>query len=200
MQEHFLRCHDAASVELVGVRGLPQPAITVAANEIRVVYRLVTNVGWRRCLLLHVNTSVPANLHVVEAPLGASSGEVTLADTGIDPRGYRVGDSVGLTDHVFGQVECVPHGDLVDRLGIDPVGLLKVDIEGSELEVFRASGPRTERVHAIATGLHDRYRPRCTRAFINTTASFDHEMVRGEDTLVWRAPSPTPAISSTGGS
>jgi hypothetical protein len=54
--------------------------------------------------------------------------------------------------------------ELVARAGGETVGLVKIDIEGAELDVFSADTTWLHRVDALAVELHDRYRPGCTAA------------------------------------
>jgi hypothetical protein len=73
---------------------------------------------------------------------------------------------------------------------VDRVNLLKLDIEGSEKEVFSNARPWIDRVDAISIELHDRFRPGCSRAFFGAVADFPTELRRGEKILVIRDDSP----------
>lgn len=63
-----------------------------------------------------------------------------------------------------GAVPALGVGDIMTRFGVAQVDLLKVDIEGGEVEVF---GPEAEewidRVAMIVVELHDRFVPGCER-------------------------------------
>jgi len=63
-----------------------------------------------------------------------------------------------------GPVEALGVHDLLDELGFDRLGLLKLDIEGAELQVLDSADAWIDRVDAIMVELHDRYRPGCTAA------------------------------------
>lgn len=63
-----------------------------------------------------------------------------------------------------GPVEALGVHDLLDELGLDRLGLLKLDIEGAELHVLDSAATWIDRVDAIMVELHDRYRPGCTAA------------------------------------
>jgi FkbM family methyltransferase len=56
--------------------------------------------------------------------------------------------------------------DLLDQYGITRVDILKLDVEGAEIELF-SSGDRQwlKVVDIIAIELHDRFRPGCSRSF-----------------------------------
>ncbi len=66
-----------------------------------------------------------------------------------------------------GAIDAVTVPDLLERAGRARVDLLKMDIEGSEKELFEdgAAAAWLGRVGVIAIELHDRLRPGCSRAF-----------------------------------
>ncbi|ONF75007.1 hypothetical protein AVR91_0200345 [Amycolatopsis keratiniphila subsp. keratiniphila] len=55
------------------------------------------------------------------------------------------------------QVPAITMETLLQRHGIDHVDLLKVDIEGSELDVFADTAPWMNRVDRIVLEIHDKY-------------------------------------------
>ena len=136
--------------------------------------------------LLRSNTYGLANVHIVEGALAATSERRSFADSGLGPWAFRVGDAASTADRLVGEVDCVTIDELLERFGIERIDLLKIDIEGSELEVLADSAAWMPKVEALAVELHDRYRPGCTRSFIDATTGFAHELVRGENFFVWR--------------
>ncbi len=70
--------------------------------------------------------------------------------------------------------------------GIVSIDLLKVDIEGAEIEVFE-SCPWIKRVQVIALELHERVRPGCSAAVMNAAVDFRCDR-RGQVTFVTRQP------------
>jgi hypothetical protein len=84
---------------------------------------------------------------------------------------------------------CVPSitiGDILDQIGGQPIDLLKLDIEGSEFDLFsKNAGQWLDRVKVIAIEFHDRFRPGCAHAFYSALAprSFVQE-VCGENILI----------------
>ena len=67
------------------------------------------------------------------------------------------------------------------------VDLLKLDIEGAELELFSHASGWIDRVDAIAVELHERIRPGVTDVFEAATKDFARRIERGEITFVSRA-------------
>lgn len=74
-----------------------------------------------------------------------------------------------------GEIQGHDVGAIAERNGSDTIDLLKLDIEGTELELFRheVSG-WLGRVRVLAVELHERYAPGCTEAFERALAGRDH--------------------------
>jgi FkbM family methyltransferase len=137
--------------------------------------------------LLLENTADFRNIHAVRAALWTHSGTVTLSDPGCDAWGLRVGDSTAAETQPAGEVvPAVTVPDLIARFGLDRIDLLKVDIEGSEKEIFADSRAWIDQVDAICLELHDRFKPGCSRSFFAAVGDFPVEAWRGEHVLVLR--------------
>ena len=76
---------------------------------------------------------------------------------------------------------------LVDRLGVDRIDLLKLDIEGGEVDVLGRSEPWIGQVDAVIAELHDRFRPGCTQAFVSATRGFPFHSTRDECLIARRS-------------
>jgi hypothetical protein len=63
----------------------------------------------------------------------------------------------------------------MEEFRIDRVGILKVDIEGAEKEVFSGAASWIDRVDGIIIELHDRMKRGCSRTFFRNTPDFDLE-------------------------
>jgi FkbM family methyltransferase len=73
------------------------------------------------------------------------------------------------------------------RDGVDRIDVLKVDIEGGELELFTECGGWIDRVDAIMIELHEDDRPGATAAFENAVRNFPRRWIEGELICVARA-------------
>ncbi len=147
--------------------------------------------------LLTRNVSKLENVHAINAALWSESSSLVLTDPGRDYWGLTVQESdahasPGRTDSLVpnSKVDALTISDLIDDYEVDRVNLLKLDIEGSEKEVFSNARPWIDRVDAISVELHDRFKPGCTRAFYDAVADFPIELRRGEKILVIRDESP----------
>lgn len=139
--------------------------------------------------LLRANTAGLRNVVILQAALCAYDGRMQLLDPGDGPWSYRVQSpsrpwSAG---DVRGEVAGVSLAAVVERYGIDRIGLLKVDVEGGELDLFADCGRWITRVDAIAVELHDRIRPGCMQAFTAATRDFGPGVLRGDCVFVARS-------------
>ena len=145
--------------------------------------------------LLVQNTAAFPNVQPLRAALWTESGTVSLSDPGDGAWGMRVTESTGSAPGPTGgsgpaagadPVRAVTVTDVMREFGLGTIDLLKVDIEGSEKELFAAPGDWIEHVDAICMELHDRFKPGCTRTFFGAVEDFAIELRRGEDVLVLR--------------
>ena len=95
------------------------------------------------------------------------------------------------------QVPAITMDEVLREYQLDRIDLLKVDIEGSEKELFAAADSWIGRVDAICLELHDRFKPGCSRAFYQAVADFPTEFRVGEDVLVLRGESRLAPVSGT---
>ena len=88
-----------------------------------------------------------------------------------------------------GKVRAVTIEELLKRTNADWVDLAKVDIEGSERELFSENTGWLERVGALVLELHDRFRPGCRGALDDAIARSGvrfREFHKGEDVVFLR--------------
>ena len=84
-----------------------------------------------------------------------------------------------------GDIETVTVDQILAESGIERIDLLKLDIEGSERELFSSKPDWLKKVDQIAIELHDRYKPGCAQAFYSSIVNnmFRQEL-RGENVFV----------------
>ncbi len=138
--------------------------------------------------LLRRNVQDYPNVEVVGAALMSFDGPAELVDPGHGPWGVRVQpvNSQWSSGRVIGTVDCVSLPTLLSERSIERVGYLKIDIEGSEVELLSGDVSWIDRVDCLAIELHDRFRRGCSAAFRRASAGFGWEERRGEDTFISR--------------
>lgn len=139
--------------------------------------------------LLRRNTAHLSNVTVIAAALMGFDGEAGLIDPDQGPWAMRVmadGEGWSAGSHVE-TVRCVSVPSLLRSFHIERVSLLKMDIEGSELDVLTGCDEWIGHVDALVVELHDRFRPGCTAAFERATVEFPTRRAQGENEFVSRA-------------
>jgi FkbM family methyltransferase len=104
------------------------------------------------------NTAPYKTITPIHAALWYENGDVTLGPSNVHPKG-----AFQIVENGQQCVRAIKMDTLMSETGISSIDLLKVDIEGAEVEVFE-SCPWIRNVDVIAIELHDRVRPGCTYA------------------------------------
>jgi FkbM family methyltransferase len=104
---------------------------------------------------------------------------LTLHDEGKGEYGYIVGEE---PDRGFDKVKALTMDDIIEQFNIEKIDLLKIDIEGSEKELFASNYESwLPRVDRIIIELHDWYRPGCASSFFRAVSHAEYVMsVKGE--------------------
>ncbi|MCG5510344.1 FkbM family methyltransferase [Ectothiorhodospira lacustris] len=130
--------------------------------------------------LLKKNVSVYANIKPVHAGLWSRTTCLAIQDEGVDTWSFRVVEAD--SEHGI-MATSVP--DLMSDFNIDRIDVLKIDIEGAELEVLGDSGSWIDSVDTIIIELHDRFRPGCRAALDDALSDFEYsESFSGESIVI----------------
>jgi FkbM family methyltransferase len=134
--------------------------------------------------LLRRNAAAFAGIDVIEGAVWPHDAALALEDPGKGRWGFRVREAGDR-----GTVRAVTVPQLIERAGGSSIDLMKIDIEGSELELFAEATSWLDQVGALVIELHDRFRPGCRdaldRALAGARPDF-HETQRGEDVIFVR--------------
>jgi FkbM family methyltransferase len=135
--------------------------------------------------LLERNCGHLKNVTLIRAALWPLREGLMVEDQSVEKWKYRVTKRVG-PESGAANVPSITIPEMLERFQIDDIDLLKLDIEGSEYDLF-ASGPEEwlDRVRTIAIELHDRFRPGCAQSFYSALVGrkFVQEL-RGENIFV----------------
>lgn len=118
--------------------------------------------------ILSENIRSATNIFPIKAALVASTrGHTALSNRGTGQWGYTIVDNVcGPVLDEIEEVETITLEEIQAEFDDQPVGLLKLDIEGGEKELFEKAAPVLTEVYAIFVELHDRILPGCEAAFL----------------------------------
>jgi FkbM family methyltransferase len=101
--------------------------------------------------------------------------EVQISNPGSDPWGFQV-SSATPSDNTS-RVTGYDINSIIALSGRDIIDILKLDIEGAELNVFtKGDLSWLKKVRTIIIELHDRIQPGCTEAFISATKRYGFEI------------------------
>jgi FkbM family methyltransferase len=134
--------------------------------------------------ILRENTASYPHIRVIQGALWNRDMRLRLFDPGAGHHGFQVSGTPQSTD---ASVQGFRVDTLMREMGWSSLDLLKVDIEGAELEVFADSEAWKHAVNACMAELHDDIKPGCTEAFTRAVAAFECRTLRGESEITWRA-------------
>jgi FkbM family methyltransferase len=131
--------------------------------------------------MLKKNTASYPNILAIQAALWGENKVVIVSDSNLGQWGFQTrelqdSDKTEKCVHVRG----VTVRNLMEECGIHYIDVLKIDIEGSEKEVFENSAAWIDDVGMIAVELHDRFRSGCTIAVNSATKGFQVLARNGE--------------------
>jgi FkbM family methyltransferase len=102
------------------------------------------------------NTAPYKTITPIQAALWREDGEVSLGESSAHPKG-----AFQIVEHGRERVRAITMDTVMRENGIHSIDLLKVDIEGAEIELFECC-PWISNVRVLAIELHDRVRPGCS--------------------------------------
>jgi FkbM family methyltransferase len=112
------------------------------------------------------NTAPYKTITPIRAALWREDGEVFLGESSAHPKG-----AFQIVEHGRERVRAITMDTVMRENRIHSIDLLKVDIEGAEIELFE-SCPWISNVRVIAIELHDRVRPGCSSAVKKAAQDF----------------------------
>jgi len=125
--------------------------------------------------LLKMNTDGLENVTCLLGALWNEETSISLIDDGHQEWGYITIPSDGLGNSMYNQVKTYTVNGIKELMGFKHIGLLKMDIEGSEREVFQGGYDQwLGQCNYIIIELHDRLKPGCTRNVFKAVAEYDY--------------------------
>lgn len=137
--------------------------------------------------LLVRNCATYPNIKPVQAAIWNKPVDLKIEDPGEGAWSYRVNQTKGNNiSKDRNLVKGVTIADLINKFNIKEISILKLDIEGSEKEVFEDASDWIDSVKTIMVELHDRFKPGCSDAFFSTVKDFPVHMQKELTTFVAR--------------
>ncbi len=139
--------------------------------------------------ILKRNVAPYENIIPVRGALWHENTIINLVDTGLGKWGFMT-QALDVGKEGYGEVLHETLGMTVDRImkeqGVEHIDILKIDIEGAELEVFRDPSSWIGKVDTLIVELHERMKSGCNRSFYSGTNGFHDEWLQGENVYLTR--------------
>jgi FkbM family methyltransferase len=133
--------------------------------------------------ILVKNVAPYPNVQPIFGALWSEGAMVEVVDHGLGNWGFMIetpSDDRKSSESNNQSVQGITIDTILERYGIAEISILKVDIEGAELEVFQKSSSWIDKVDSLIIELHEHMKPGCNRSFYSATSSFDLEWSQGE--------------------
>ena len=133
--------------------------------------------------ILAKNVAPYPNIRPIQGALWGENTPINVVDRGLGNWGFMTeaqdSDPRSSTS-VDRSIRGMTIDTILEQYGMQQISILKMDIEGSELEVFRNSSSWIDQVDSLIIELHERMQPGCNRVFYNATNGFNLEWSQGE--------------------
>lgn len=134
--------------------------------------------------ILRKNAAPYPQITVLEAALWWENREILLLDVGQGNDAFQTKEESEVVESPSrGFVKGVTIDAVMKDAGADSVDVLKIDIEGSEKEVFENCSPWIDNVSVIMVELHDHLKAGCVQSFSDATKAFVSELTKGETVM-----------------
>jgi FkbM family methyltransferase len=135
--------------------------------------------------LLKRNVARYPNIVPLNVALSPQPGVTTLRNRGTGQWGFTIvpRPEDNTASETMEEVECVTIDMLMQRFGVDGIGILKLDIEGAERALFGDNTAWIAKTQAICIELHDRIVAGCTESFEAVTLGRRNLKMQGEKYL-----------------
>lgn len=135
--------------------------------------------------MLEYNTRDYSNIVRLQAGLSNRDGWLSVNDVGLEHWGFMT--TAVASDHA-GAVPAITISTILSEVGVKDIGLLKIDIEGAEKEVFTDHYEDwLPHVNVLTIELHDRMKRGCGQVFFSAISQyplFFH--LRGENLIFFK--------------
>lgn len=134
--------------------------------------------------LLLENTSSYPNISAIQAAIWHKAVSLRIQNPEDEKWMFRVGES----ESEQAGIRSITIRDILARSNATQIDILKLDIEGAEMEVFSFDySDWLSRVKVLIIELHDHYKPGCSESFYSAVSEFQFKEYRkGENVVLVR--------------
>jgi FkbM family methyltransferase len=132
--------------------------------------------------MLQNNTQAYSNVHCLNYGIWNKQAFLEIKDPGFGKWALMLSETDQKSEST---VEATSINDILAKFGIDKIDILKIDIEGSEKELFENNYEHwLPLVNTLIIELHDHMRPGCSKSFFKAMANFDFAMYHHGENMV----------------
>lgn len=130
--------------------------------------------------LLVKNVSGLSDVYCLNNAIWNQATNLGIYDIGLGEYGFVVNEQ---NDSKVGNVKALTMDEIIEKFQIKTIDVLKIDIEGSEKELFSGDCETwLPKVRSIVIEIHDWFRPGCAAAFFRAISKYDYTMAfKGEN-------------------
>lgn len=132
--------------------------------------------------LLLRNTAAYPDIHCINAGVWCRSAHLLIEDNGYGNWGFQVkevGYSTGKT------IKALSISDIMEKYEINQIDVLKIDVEGSEKELFEWGFERwLPKTRVVVIELHEQMRPGATRSFFKAMSNYDFSLAHKGENII----------------
>lgn len=127
------------------------------------------------------NTNSYKDIHCIHSGVWNRVTDLVVVDEGMGNYGFTVKEVPENTPDSFSATSVQ---QIIDDFGLHKIDVLKIDIEGSEKELFESNYDWMKKVDHIIIEFHDRMKPGCSKSFFKALLDYDFEIsFKGENLL-----------------
>jgi FkbM family methyltransferase len=132
--------------------------------------------------LLKKNTESYPNIHLHKNGLWNKKTRLKIEDVGCEKWAFMLTE---VSDDIPGSIEAISIPDLMQQYQCDEIDILKIDIEGSEKELFESNYENwLPKVKILIIELHDRMREGAALSFFKAITKYNFNLsMRGENII-----------------
>jgi len=129
------------------------------------------------------NTEHLSNVIVINAGIWNKETNLKIENSISDSWGFVVKESEIENENT---IPAVSISTLMHQYNLNAIDILKIDIEGSEKEMFQENYKEwLSRTKVLSIELHDGYRKGASKSFFNAISEFDFSMFRKNENLIF---------------
>ena len=125
--------------------------------------------------LLIKNSRMIENIHPIQAAIWKNNNGVYITNREnvighsgrVNPAKYMVGEVRKINEHL---VKSLTIQNLMERYKISQIDILKIDVQGAEIEIFESASEWLDKVRLIFIELHDLFRDNCSNVVLKKIA------------------------------